>query len=339
MNKKISLPVLLTVFVLILISCQQKKKNEYTMIAGFTQGTTYHITYENSVHRDLKDDVDSILHDFDLSLSTYIPESIISKVNENKDVEVDNYFKEVFEHGRKVWEKSNGEFDMTIAPIVNAWGFGFTKKSNIDSALIDSLLQYVGMNKVKIENNHVVKSAPGVMLDANAIAQGYSVDVVSDYFEKLGIQNYLVEIGGEVRAKGKNKDGVYWRIGIDKPIEGNYEPGKNLQAIMQLKNKSLATSGNYRKFYEENGVKYAHSIDPKTGYPSRDSLLSVTVIAKNCIDADAWATAFMVSGLHKSIQLINTLDNLEGYFIYSDKEGKFKVWETKGIKDILLEEE
>jgi thiamine biosynthesis lipoprotein len=339
MTKKITFPLLLAAVVLIILSCQHSKKYEYTMIAGFTQGTTYHITYENSVRRDLKDDVDSILHDFDLSLSTYIPGSIISKVNENKDVELDHYFKEVYEHGRKVWEKSNGKFDMTIAPIVNAWGFGFTKKSSIDSALIDSLLRFVGMDKVKIVKNHIVKSAPGVMLDANAIAQGYSVDVVSDYFEKLGIKNYLVEIGGEVRAKGKNEKGVYWRIGIDKPIEGNYEPGKNLQAIMQLKNKSLATSGNYRKFYEENGIKYAHSIDPNTGYPSRDSLLSVTVVAKNCIDADAWATAFMVSGLHKSIQLINTLDDLEGYFIYSDKKGKFRVWQTKGIKDILLEEE
>jgi len=339
MKNKYLFPIAVIFIFTLLSGCNLKQTPEYKSIHGQTQGTTYNMTYQDKPGRDLQPKIDELLHEFDMSLSVYESNSIISKVNRNdNEVKLDNYFITVFRKSEEVFRSSNGAFDITVAPLVFAWGFGPGPRVNIDSAYIDSLMQFVGMEKISIVDNKVVKQNPGVQVDVNAIAQGYSVDVVAEFLENKGIENYLVEIGGELRVKGVNKKGELWRIGIDKPIDSNMVPGENLQAIMQLKNKSLATSGNYRKFYEKDGVKYAHSIDPKTGYPVMSRLLSATVMANDCITADAFATAFMVMGLEKSIVYIKNQQELDVYLVYSDENGNFKTFTTPGIKEYLVKE-
>ena len=310
----------------------------YIKLAGFTQGTTYHITYKCKDKLNLQHKIDTLLADFDRSLSTYLRESIISRINQNDATVIpDDHFLRVFHKALEVYEETDGAFDITVAPIVNAWGFGFTEKADVDSNMIDSLLQYVGMNKIRLEEKKIVKKYHGTMLDVNAIAQGYSVDVVADFLDQKGISHYLVEIGGEVRTKGRNPKFKTWTVGIDKPVDNNFIPGEMLQAKIQLKNSSLATSGNYRKFYEQDGVKYAHSIDPKTGYPVLDNLLSVTVQASDCMSADAWATAFMVMGLEKTLRFLSEHQELQAYLIYSDTDGQLKTFTTKILKRHIRE--
>ncbi|MBN2485091.1 MAG: FAD:protein FMN transferase [Bacteroidales bacterium] len=306
---------------------------------GDIQGTTYSITYEDRPGRNLQPRIEQLLHKFDMSLSLYEKKSVISRINRNeKNVKPDRFFKTVFHKAEEVYHLSNGAFDITVAPLVNAWGFGPEKKADVDSALIDSLLAFVGMEKISLEKGTIIKAHPSVQIDANAIAQGYSVDIVAEFLERKGIKNYLVEIGGELRAKGVNKKGEPWKIGIDKPVDNNFSPGENLQAILQLNNKSLATSGNYRKFFEKDGVKYAHSINPKTGYPIISRLLSATVMADDCITADAFATAFMVMGLEKSIVYVSNHPELNVYLVYSDDDGNFKTFMTPGMKECIVKE-
>jgi thiamine biosynthesis lipoprotein len=219
--------------------------------------------------------------------------------------------------------------------LVNSWGFVFTKKTTQDSIKIDNLLHFVGYKMLKLEGNKIIKAKPGIKIDFNAIAQGYTVDVLANYLESKGINNYLVELGGELKAKGK-KENEDWKVGIDKPDEKASE--RKLEAVINLKNKALATSGNYRKFYEEGGQKFSHIINPKTGYPAQQNLLSVTVIANDCITADAYATAFMVMGLKKSIRFLE--DNkdlkLEVYFIY-DENGNWKTYASESLKKWIKE--
>ena len=221
--------------------------------------------------------------------------------------------------------------------MVNAWGFGFKNKEEMTKSKVDSVLQFVGCDKIKYNDSIIIKNDSRTMLYMNGIAQGYSVDVVAEFLEKKGITNYLVEIGGEVKTKGFNKQGKEWKIGIDKPFDNNNLPGENLQAIIKLSNKSLATSGNYRKFYEKDGIKYSHTIDPKTGYSVNHSLLSATVIADDCITADALATAFMVMGLDKAFELVAKLPNIEAYFVYSDENGDYQVKMTPSMKESIKE--
>lgn len=330
---------LLLIALLFAFSCNTKK-SEYVKVSGFAQGTTYNITYENSTNLDYSQDIDSILKAFDKSLSIYDSTSIISRINNNDGtVEVDDWFTEVFNKSAEVNTISGGAFDITVGPVVNAWGFGNGPVLKHDTAYIDSLLQYVGMNKVKIEGKKVLKQNPAVKLDVNALAQGYSVDVVCNFFRNKGIQNYLVEIGGEVRGKGTNAKNNFWHIGIDKPSDGNMSPGNNLQAIMEINNKALATSGNYRAFYVENGVKYAHTIDPKTGFPARNTLLSATVVCDDCMTADAYATTFMVLGTEKSKELLKKLTGIEVYFVSSDPQGNYQVFFSEGMKKMIVEED
>lgn len=329
---------LLLVYTLLLAGCQPKK-SEYLRISGFAQGTTYSITYENSVDEDFTSSIDSILRAFDRSLSIYDSTSIISRVNKNDpDVELDDWFIDVYKKSAEVSSVSGGAFDITVGPVVKAWGFADGPVAKHDSAHIDSLLQYVGMDKISLDGRKVVKKFQGVKIDVNAIAQGYSVDVVSRFFEEKGIRNYLVEIGGEVRAKGTNAKDRFWHIGIDKPADGNMDPGKELQAIIEIENKSLATSGNYRKFFVEDGVKYSHTIDPKTGFPARNTLLSATVVCDDCMTADAYATAFMVLGVEKSKELLNKLSRIEVYFVYSNPSGGYEVFFSEGMKKMIFEE-
>jgi FAD:protein FMN transferase len=334
----LQLIILAAILLVVYIISRPHQKGEYVQIAGFTQGTTYHITYESKRGEDLKKQIDSLLADFDNSLSTYLPNSLISRFNKNEPgLHADKKFRDVFIKSYEVYKKTDGAFDITVAPIVNALGFGTTDTLNVDSTMIDSLLQYVGMEKVKLQGDTLVKSDKHVTLDVNALAQGYSVDVVVDYLEHRKIRNYMVEIGGEIRAGGKNEKGEYWRIGIDKPVDSNNIPGTELQSVVRLNNRSLATSGNYRKFYVKNGIKYVHTINPKTGYPVISNLLSATVVAKDCITADAYATAFMVIGTDRSIRFLNENRFLDGYLIYSDEKGDFKVFYTRGLKKYITE--
>lgn len=335
--KKISL-FLLSGFVLF-SSCSKMKT-----IDGFTQGTTYHIVFEQgSIIKPgtpiSKYQIDSLLADFDLSLSSYHPNSIISRINRNEpSVLLDDYFIKVFNISFEVYKATDGIFDLTVAPLVNAWGFGPEESSGSDSLTIDSLMQFVGMNKVRISENYLVKDLDGIKLDVNAVAQGYSVDVVGSFIEEKGIKNYLVEIGGEVRARGRKLHGKSWRVGIDKPYENNFDPGEDLQEILIMDDMSLATSGNYRKFYVKDGVKYSHSIDPGTGYPVMDRLLSATIVSRECIYADAYATACMIMGLEESIKLVNSNEMLEAYFVYSGESGEFQIQFTDGFEKYIYRE-
>ena len=324
---------LIPIFIgILVISACKSKKNNLVTIEGEAQGTTWHISYLSEDRINYKQAIDSILKDIDLSLSTYTPVSIISRINNNEpDILVDTYFIKVFNKSMEVSERTGGLFDVTVGPLVNTWGFGFTKRASIDSARIDSILQFVNYKMLKLEGNRLIKEKKGIQLDFNAIAQGYSVDVLAAYLEKRGIKNYLVELGGELIAKGeKNTD--TWKVGIDQPLQ-NTSTERKLEAIIELNNRALCTSGNYRKFYEENGEKYAHILDPRTGYPARQNILSATVIADEAMTADAYATAFMVMGLERSKQFLaeNKDLNLEVFFIYNENNA-WKTYTSESLK-------
>lgn len=322
--------------IIILSGCKSENKL-LIKIDGEAQGTTWHISYLSEDTVNYKRDIDSILKDIDQSLSTYIPVSIISRINNNEsNVLADKYFIDVFNKSTEVSDRTTGLFDVTVGPLVNAWGFGFTKKATIDSTRIDSLLEFVGYKMVRLEGNKVIKAKPQIILDFNAIAQGYSVDVLSAYLEDKGINNYLVEIGGELKAKGKKND-ENWKVGIDQPLENNTAE-REIGAVIELDNRALCTSGNYRKFYEENGKKYAHILDPRKGFPAKQNILSATVLADNGITADAYATAFMIMGLESSKRFLsdNKDLNLEVYFIY-DEKGLWKTYSSESLKKRIKE--
>jgi len=333
---------LLALFIIlaaIFSSC--KEKSVYSGFTGFVQGTTYRILFENTGKfnpSDLQADVEKILHDFDMSLSLYEDSSVLSRINRNETTVPDSFFSEVFIKSKEISRLTAGAFDVTVGPLVKAWGFGPDEMRNFSEAKLDSLLMLIGMDKVELRDGAVIKSDPGISLDFNAIAQGYSVDVLSHYFDGLGIKSYLAEIGGEVRVKG-DKGGAMWKIGIDRPVDNNMIPGDNLQAIIKLKDRSLATSGNYRKFYVENGIKYSHTIDPKTGYPAKNQLLSATIIADECATADGIATACMVMGKDKSIEFMDLHPEFEAFLIYSDDTGNFKTWVSENLKEFIMESE
>ena len=306
---------------------------------GNAQGTTYHITYFDKQNRDFQPEIEKILADFDKSVSTYDPTSIISRINSNeKNVIVDKYFITCFNKAKEVWKNTDGAFDPTVYPIVNAWGWGPGKKQKIEKAKIDSMLHFVGFQLIELKGNKVIKKDPRVALDFNAFAQGYSVDVVSEFLNSKEINSYIVEIGGEVYAKGTDQNGELWKIGIEQPID-NKESGNPLKAIVKLDAMAVATSGNYRRFVIEDGVKYAHHIDPKTGYPTKNNLLSASVFSKECISSDANATGLLVMGLEKAKAFLEKHQELQAYLIYSDNNGNYQIYETPGLKSILSETE
>lgn len=322
---------------LMLYACKPGGDAAWMKIGGTTQGTTYTVTYQTPDTSNYQEDIERILKEFDQSLSTYIDTSLISRFNQGEGgLSPDTYFETCFSCAEEVYRATGGAFDITVAPVVNAWGFGFTERAETDSAMIDSLLAYVGMEKVEISGGSIKKTIPGVMLDMNAIAQGYAVDVLAEFLDSMGINNYLVEIGGEMKMKGRNPSGLQWKVGIDRPVEGLQLSGVDIQAIVKVSDRCLATSGNYRRFYEKDGMKYSHTIDPETGYPVRHGLLSATVLAEDCMRADAYATAFMVMGFEKSREFLLKQSGLDAYLIYSDEEGEYRVWYTQGMKKILI---
>jgi len=304
--------------------------SEYRTIDGFTQGTTYHIAY--SYEGDSLDKVvDSLLQMVDNSLSVYNESSLISAINSNRDLKTDTLFENVFNRSFQIWLESEGSFDISAAPLFEAWGFGKGKKVDADQRVIDSVMAFVGMDKVKIERGYVVKSDPRVSLNLNAIAQGYTADVISADFERRGVKNYLIEVGGEIYCKGVNPKGDKWSVGIDKPEDGNMIQGADIQVVLLLSERGLATSGNYRKFVEVEGKRFSHTINPSTGMPVKHNLLSATVVASDAMTADAYATWFMVVGLEKAIEIIESRDDIDALLIY-DKDGKFENYISKGLE-------
>lgn len=302
----------------------------YRHDSGTTFGTYYNITYKSK--EQLKPQIEEALRQVDQSLSPFNKSSVITAINSNVDILPDTLFVQVFNLAQEISEKSNGAFDITVAPLVNAWGFGFKNGTATDTLTIDSLRRYVGYKGVRLVESKIVKEHPQTMLDCSAIAKGFGCSHVARMLDSYGISDYLVEIGGEVVAKGKNDKGKAWSIGISKPTDDASGSDTGLQEILHIHNKSMATSGNYRNFRYEGGRKVAHTIDPRTGYPVQHSLLSATVIADDCATADAYATAFMVMGMEEAMELCRK-ENIEAYFIYSDEEGNLKVRETEGMKN------
>ncbi len=319
----------------VLTACQHTPS--LVQLQGPAQGSTFHISYYSDEAKDLRPQIDSILLAVDKSMSTYDSTSLISYFNSgNNDVFVDPMFVAVMNESFRIAELTGGAFDVTVAPLVNAWGFGFKKADEVTPALIDSLLQFVGKGKLTMTGNVISRSTPGVMIDFNAIAQGYTVDLIGDFLEAQGISSYFVEVGGELKARGAKPDGTLWKAGIDKPLPTG-EADRQLQATLHLDNVSLATSGNYRKFYEKDGHRLAHTIDPRTGYPVEHNLISASVVTKNCMTADALATAFMVMGLEKSKLYLQKHSDIEAYLIYHTIDSGWQTFVTPGLQNKLEE--
>ncbi|MCH8905161.1 MAG: FAD:protein FMN transferase [Bacteroidetes bacterium] len=340
--------IYVVLFVVIVSSCSDDGSGEYIQLEGETMGTTYHIEYKPVNKTSYHEDIDSILVAVNNSLSTYIPTSTISRVNGTDSIIiVDSLFMIVLFESIDIYLKTRGAFDPTVMPLVNAWGFGPADSIDIDSAMVDSLLELVNFEGIypalQKMDSRGVKKQPSILkrdvriqLDFSAIAKGYGVDLVSEYLERKGVVNYRVEIGGEVRAEGLNDESAPWRFGIINPEEGPFKD-EDYKVIAHLSHGSIATSGNYLKFKIIDGVRYAHTLNPKTGYPEANSLLSASVFTDKCMTADGYATAFMVMGVKKAFSFAETDSTLEAYFIYSNDSGEVVTRYTSGLKDILEE--
>lgn len=298
--------------------------------SGEIFGTFYHITYQSN--EDLRPEIEAELNKVDASLSPFNPKSIITAVNDNKNITVNEMFTQVFMLAERVSKETNGAFDITVAPLVNAWGFGTEGRKTPTKATIDSLRQLVGYQKVALVNGHVKKSNPKMRLDCSAIAKGYGADVVANFFKRKGIENYLIEIGGEVVTSGNSEKRVPWRIGVVKPSDDTLDVNEETQTIINVTDKAMATSGNYRNFRYVAGKKFAHTIDPASGYPVQHSLLSATVLANDCATADAYATAFMAMGVDKAKKVLERHSELMAYFIYAGPKGDLKVWFSPALR-------
>ena len=321
--RRILLALSVTGAALIAQSC--KPRCTFHQNSGFIFGTQYHISYEHT--QDIKKGIESHLELIDSRLSTFNPLSTISQINQGKSVALDSLTEHVIRLALSVSHNTNGAFDITVAPLVNAWGFGFNNTNNIQPKQIDSIMSHVGYKKISVYDHQLIKHQPDIMLDCSGIAKGYACDVVADYMDSLNIKNYLIEIGGEIRVKGVNKSRKIWSIGISDPTDDStHTVPENSLSVIKISDTGLATSGNYRNFYYKNGKKYAHTIDPRTGYPAQTDVLSATVIAPTCAEADAYATAFMTLGLDSAKASLSTQQHLKAYFIYTDQTGEMNTW-------------
>lgn len=321
----------------LLVSCNgngQKKDYIYHLDQGEIFTTGFHIKY--AYNKNLKEEIMAEFDRFNLSLNPFMENSIITKVNNNEPAELDSMFIKVFRKSMEVSEKSGGKFDITVSPLINAWGFGFKNMDSVTPEIIDSLNEFVGYKKITIDQQgHIVKSDPRITINTSAIAKGYACDVIADLLERYGVENYMVEIGGEIAAKGVNEKGNCWRIGVDKPIDDQLGMQHDLQTVLSLCDKSMATSGNYRNFYVKDGKKYAHTIDPQNGYPSEQDILGATVIADDCMTADAYATAFMAMGLERSKEIAKDIPGLYYYFIYAKDDNTFGIIYSDGFEQFF----
>ncbi|MFV8226799.1 FAD:protein FMN transferase [Christiangramia aquimixticola] len=330
---------LILLVVLISLSACGEQDVESQKYQGEALGTTYAIQFYSEEEIAFEKGMDSIINQINKSMSTYSTNSDISKVNRgDTTVKVDAHFLKVLEASRKIYEESNGFFDPTVGVLVNAYGFGPEKQINeLYTETLDSLNNLVGLNKISIKKNGAVsKSTPGVYLDFNAIAKGYAIDVIADYLESKAVENYLIELGGELRAKGKNlKSGNSWLVGIDDPFQ---KQERNLKAKLKLDNASMATSGNYRKYRVDSvsGRQFVHTVNPITGFAEKSNLLSATVIAENCMLADGYATAMMAMGLDRTKEMLNRVDGIEVYLMYSNANGDLQTYISPSLKEKLV---
>ncbi len=303
---------------------------------GEAQGTYYAVTYFDHKDRNFQPEIDSLLKRFDQSASLWVPSSVISKINQSDSgSRVDDIVKTLCEMSFQVAESTKGHFDITVGPLVNAWGFGFREGIEPDSSMVDSIMQFVGYNMVDLNGNFLSKKYPDISIDFNAIAQGYSVDLIGDFLETHGIEDYLVDVGGEVLGKGRKSNNEAWVVGVEKPSSEPYDE-RRLQIRIELNDKAVATSGSYRKFFVKDGIRYSHTINPLTGYPVEHSLLSVSVTGNACATADAYATAFMVMGVEKSMKFLEKNKELDAFFIYSDENGEYQSITTKGFEAMII---
>lgn len=317
-------------------SCDNNNSNDYVSFYGFALGTSYSIQMETTDITGFAESLDSLFTVVDNSMSVYNKNSLLSKLNRNETDLLDTHIAYCIETAAKVSDLSNGEYDITVKPLSEAWGF--TGQDAVYKPNIDSLLQYVGYKKIKIENGKLIKERPEIQLDLNSIAKGYIADLVGRLIESRGIENYIVEIGGEIFCKGVNKRGKEWNAGIDTPYEGNIIPGDSIQTIISLTNKGMATSGNYRKFYlDKDGNKIVHSINARTGESKPSNLLSTTIIAENAATADALATLMQTIGLERSIKLLEANPEIMGYLIYADKNGAYRTYITANLTSKISE--
>ena len=328
--KKWQIPFLVILIVGTILIIRQQHSMPYQQCSGVIFGTTFHVTYQYD--EDLEAEVVDKLKEVDAALSMFNEQSIISKINNNQAVESDKMFLDVFQLAQQVSKDTHGAFDITVAPLVNLWGFGFKHAQEPTKHAIDSLRQFVGYQKVSYDGKTIQKQDPRIMLDCSAIAKGYGTDVVARLMDEKGVKNYLVEIGGEVVTRGISEKRVPWKIGVTKPTDDSLHIGNELQTVLNVTDKAMATSGNYRNFYYKGGRKYAHTINPKTGRPVQHNILSATVLCNQCAKADAYATAFMVMGLDKAREVLERNPDLMVYFIYDDK-GQNKVWYSPSMKD------
>ena len=336
-NKKLiwQLPFLVLLIVGTIVIIRQQDSVPYQNNKGMVFGTTYNITYQcdSDLHASIKAELQKV----DDALSPFNKHSIITAINNNEDVEVNGMFSDVFTLAQKISEDTEGAFDITVAPLVNAWGFGFKSGTAPTKNNIDSLKAIIGYDKVRLEGKHVVKKDKRTMLDCSSIAKGYGSDVVARLLSSKGVQNYMVEIGGEIVTKGISQRRMPWKIGVTKPVDDSLSVNQEIQSVINVTDKAMATSGNYRNFYYKAGKKYAHTIDPHTGYPVQHNILSSTVIANDCATADAYATAFMVMGIEKAQELLKRHPEIMAYFIYAGNDGKNKTWCSESLKGKIVE--
>lgn len=306
----------------LLTSCDSVEKQHFF---GTTQGSYYSITYFDNQNRDFSHEFDSIFKEIENTLSLWDENSMIRKVNSNDTtVVINQIFIDNFNYAMRAAKLSDGYFDPTVGPLVAAWGFHFKEGMTMTPEIVDSIRQIVGYKKVKIENGKVVKENPNMTLDFNAVAQGYTTDMIGNFLLSKDVEDFLVDVGGEIMARGNKPNGDLWKIGIEKPAE-NKNDARIVQEIIELKDKSIVTSGNYRKYVEQDGKRYSHSLNPKTGYPSENNLLSATIICDNTAWADCLASICMLVGMEKAIEIIEAQDNVEAFFIYEENGEVFSI--------------
>ena len=320
---------------------RQQQSMSYQHDEGFIFGTIYHVTYQSD--RDLQASIETELQKIDNVLSIFNDHSTIARINRGESPNLTNVpmFTDVFKLAEETSRETGGTFDITVTPLVNEWGFGFKRSVPPTKQVIDSLRQLVNYQYVQLaEHNGVIyvhKTNPHIMLDCSAIAKGYGSDVVAKIFHKNGIRNFMIEIGGEIVTSGLNDKHAPWKIGITKPCNDSQNINQSIQTILNITSKAMATSGNYHNFYYKNGKKYAHTIDPKTGYPVQHNILSSTVLSNSCAKADAYATAFIVLDLDKAKHILERHPDLMAYFIYSDKNGKNQIWYSPNLKKEIVQ--
>ena len=328
------LPFLALLIVGTILIIRQQHATPYQKNTGLIFGTTYSVIYQYD--EDLQDEIEKELRKVDDEFSMFNSQSVVAQINRGEKPKLSDNFKDVFKLARQVSDDTHGAFDITVAPLVNAWGFGFKHEQMPTKQQVDSLMQLIGMQYVELKDDIITMKKKGMMLDFSAIAKGYGVDVIAHLLEHHDIKNFMVEIGGEITTSGINPERVPWKIGVNKPNEDALNESHELQTILNVTDKSMATSGNYRNFYIKGGKKYAHTIDPKTGYPVQHTLLSATVLTDRCAKADAYATSFMVMGMEGTKQILESHKDLMAYLIYTNNKGNLAVWYSPSLKDKIV---